>query len=619
MCGIVGIAGPSLGAEAERQVFRASAMLAHRGPDGSDIFADRRGRAVFGHRRLAIIDTGPGGRQPMASACGRYVIVFNGEIYNYRELRADLEKTGERFATQSDTEVLLRAFMRRGPEALGDLNGMFAFAIFDRGADGMGPRLFLARDRVGEKPLYLCRDGASLSFASELKALPGRGTEIDPQALDHYLALGYVPGSMCLVRGAEKLPPGHCAEFDPETGAFRRWAWWSLPSRHSAPTPPADELEARVLERLEAAVAIRLRADVPVGILLSGGLDSSILASLAARAGASLEAFTISAPGTPLDEAPRAARLAEALGLRHHVLPLAAPRLDTIAEFAAALDEPIGDSSLIPALMVAQMAARHVKVAIGGDGGDEVFGGYEHYLRTRRDAERLHAVPTWAWSATARLASRLPLGYRGRNRLMSLRDGPASAGVWGTSFFDPASRARLTGAPAGPCQAVPENWRRRLSDGETDPVEGEMRRDFHSTLPDDYLVKIDRASMRFGLELRAPYLDHTLVELAYSHVPPALKVSPVQTRILQRRLAARILPPHIEPSRKQGFSVPLDSWLRASRAREFEALIGHLPAPIDRNLAHGLIDGLMRGRANGARIFCLMMLALGCRNLGLAG
>lgn len=619
MCGIVGIAGPSLGAEAEREVMRASAMLAHRGPDGADLFADRQGGAVFGHRRLAIIDTGPGGRQPMVSGCGRYVIVFNGEIYNYRELRANLEKAGERFTTQSDTEVLLRAFMRRGPDALGDLNGMFAFAVFDRGADGMSPRLFLARDRVGEKPLYLCRDGSRLSFASELKALPGRGGAIDPRALDHYLALGYVPGSMCLVRGVEKLPPGHCAEFDPESGSLRRWAYWSLPARRSASPLPADELETSVLEHLQSAVAIRLRADVPVGILLSGGLDSSILASLAARAGGNLEAFTISVPGTPLDEAPRATRLAEALGLRHHVLPVARPSLDTIADFAAAIDEPIGDSSLIPALMVARLAARHVKVAIGGDGGDEVFGGYDHYRRTRRDTERLRAVPAWAWSAASGVGSWLPLGYRGRNRLMSLRDGPASTGVWRTSFFDPPHRARLTGLPPGWSSTVPETWRRRLSDGETDPVEGEMRRDFCSTLPDDYLVKIDRASMRFGLELRAPYLDHTLVELAYSHVPPALKVSPFQTRILQRRLAARILPPQLEPARKQGFSVPLDAWLRASRAREFEALICHLPAPIDRKMAHGLIDGLMRGRANGARIFCLMMLALGCRNMGLAG
>ena len=301
MCGILGW----IGTGSSRDSFEGHlGLLRHRGPDGVGTWEDRKHDVFLGHRRLAIIDLSPTGAQPMEDSTGRWVIVFNGEIYNFEELRAELEGSGARFRGRSDTEVLLEAYKLWGERCLERLNGMFAFAIYDKGSSAEPPTLFLARDRVGEKPLYYAHKGSLLRFASELNALGHRG-QIDLRALNHYLALGCYPGDMCFLAGVRKLRPGFAARFSPLTGEWREWAWWTLPVVPAPAHADADDLTEELGELLADSVRLRLVADVPVGIFLSGGLDSSLVTAAAARvAGAPVKTFTIKVPAAGFDESP---------------------------------------------------------------------------------------------------------------------------------------------------------------------------------------------------------------------------------------------------------------------------------------------------------------------------
>lgn len=367
MCGIVGQANRHTPVDADA-LARARDRLAHRGPDDAGLWLSDDRRTGLGHRRLSIIDLSSAGHQPMVSPCGRYVIVFNGEVYNYLELRRELEQQGRHFTGSGDTEVVLTAFVAWGRECLSRFNGMFALAIFDKGSATQPQRLIFARDRAGKKPFYYRHDADGIAFGSELKTL-NTGAGLDPQALNHYLALGYVPGDLCIAKGIHKLPAAHAAEYVVETGQLQVWRYWSLPAHRPGATDDpqalADEAQALLLD----AVRVRLRSDVPVGVLLSGGLDSSLVAACATQAsGKPIKTFTISFPGTPYDEAAHALLVARHFGTDHHVLELPMPTLSALDDLAPLVDEPIADSSLIPSFLVSRMTARHVKVALGGTG-----------------------------------------------------------------------------------------------------------------------------------------------------------------------------------------------------------------------------------------------------------
>ncbi len=561
----------------------------------------------------------------MASPCGRYVVVFNGEIYNFPELRSELAGQGFGFNGGSDTEVLLAAYRYWGPGCVDRLQGMFAFALWDGGDRGQAPRLFFARDRVGKKPLYLAQQGRSLRFASELKGLQSSWS-IDLAALNHYLALGYVPGGRCIAQGVRKLPPAHAGYFAPSTGELSTWRYWSLPA---APEPTGIDpnpapLVALTKARLAESVRMRLRSDVPVGVLLSGGLDSSLVTAVAAQASCTpLLTFTAAFPGSSLDESAHAQKVASYFGTRHHVLELTAPSLDVLEELGGMVDEPLADSSLIPTFLIARLTARHVKVVLSGDGGDELFGGYPHYQSELADLRRLGWIPTRALRPLADLAGLLPAGIKGRSRLYALRAGAGLSHVWRSSYFDASLRTRILEPDLvqalGPALVEPEGWLADAGEGMEDPVQRMTRTDFRTILADDFLAKVDRASMAVGLEVRCPFLDHRLVELAFNAVPSRLKVHGGQTRILQKALGRTLLPPTLDLERKQGFSIPLDRWLRQSRCRELEDLRPWLPDAIRASEVDRLIRGHLRGRASGARIFCLTMLALACRNGGTRG
>jgi asparagine synthase (glutamine-hydrolysing) len=598
------------------------ARLKHRGPDDVGVWLSKDGRVCLAHRRLSIIDLSPTGHQPMMTSDGRFVVIFNGEIYNFRTLRADLEAAGYGFEGTSDTEVLLAAYRAWGESCVDRLNGMFAFAIYDRGDDGRGPSVFFARDRVGEKPLYYALDERRLQLASELKAIDG-GRDVDLVALEHYLALGYVPGALCLASGVAKLPPAHAARLDIDRWDLRIWRYWELPVNAPEAKIDGESLADEAERLLRDSVAMRLVADVPVGVLLSGGLDSSLVTAAAAAVSSQpLKTFTISVPGTRYDELPFAAGVAAHFGTDHHVLSLDQPSLDTIQELAPFVDEPIADSSIIPTFLVSKLTRSNVKVGLAGDGGDEIFGGYSHYAKTLSDLQRWGWVPNAVWRPVANLAARLPAGVRGRRRISSLRNGPLEQNLWGTNFFDPALRRRLVrperqtaGLSLGcPERALPEATIRDSFLTGRGPLDRMMRADFYGQLGGGYLVKIDRASMAHGLELRVPLLDNRLVEFCFGRVPDLWKVGNGATRRIERILAKRMLPPDFIVNRKQGFSVPLEDWFRRSNCNIVREHIHYLPAPIVRAEVKKLIDGHMRGRSNGARLFSLLMLAIAAKN-----
>ena len=617
MCGIYGCY-ERFGRINVNSIIQQRDLLSHRGPDDAGLWISANGRIGLGHRRLSIIDLSPRGHQPMLSNDGRFVIIFNGEIYNYLEIKKRLQAKGVFFIGDSDTEVLLAAYMEWGEECLTQLNGMFAFAIYDHGTNSQPPTLFFARDRAGEKPFYYSHTSESFCFASELKALNHSG-QINLKALNHYLSLGYVPGNMCLINGVNKLPPAHYGLLNLDSGELAIKQYWSLPLNNPELNIDGAKLAVQAGALIEDSVRLRLTADVPVGVLLSGGLDSSLLVAAAARiSSAPIETFTIALPGSSLDEAHHAQKVANFFGTTHNVLPLDKPSMDMLDGLAPFVDEPIADSSILPAWLVFGLARKHVTVALGGDGGDELFGGYSDYTTSLADARRWGAIPLSVMRTVSTAASYLPAGVRGRNRLGSLRGGPFQQLIWGSPYFDKYLRLRLLKQDAiaelGAGLENPEYFLFNIFQSGSNPVDMMTRTHFGSILPDDFLVKVDRASMAHSLEVRAPFLDHRLIEFAFGKVPSDWKVKGVESRRLERLLAKKWLPPDLDISRKQGFSIPINEWLRAEGEDGLmERMVG-LPEVIRMGEVRKLVRDHIKGRSNGGRLFSLIMLAIAMRN-----
>jgi asparagine synthase (glutamine-hydrolysing) len=565
MCGIVGYAGPP-GALAPQLLAAMRDQISHRGPDACGIWSTADGSVVLGHRRLAILDLSATGAQPMANSTGTSVVVFNGEIYNHQELRAELTLAGARFLGRSDTEVLLSAYDTWGERCVERLRGMFAFVIYDQRRNA----LFMARDRAGEKPLYWAQHRGGLVFASELKALfvdPQFPRRLSSEGLAHYLSFGYVPADKCILQGVHKLMPAHCLTYPLAGGAPAIRRYWDLPDPCSDETSRVDELTDELQQLLTSAVSEQLIADVPLAVLLSGGVDSSLVTAIAARTSAhKVRTFTVTLPEYPqLDEARFARAVAEYLGTDHVELPLNHSSVDLLQKLAAQYDEPIADSSMIPTYLLAQTVSRHCKVVLGGDGGDELFGGYLSYQAVLRRDQLQRSLPRAARSLIARAARFvLPPGTRGRNAVMALdgtaADGIAQAAVWtDQSDFARVSPWLARRPPAQP----PRLWRRNLVEPARGLPGAALAADFRSYLPEDILVKVDRASMLCSLEVRAPFLDTRIVEFAYGRVPNRLRATRHERKILLRSLATRLLPPALDLNRKQGFTIPISTWLTA--------------------------------------------------------
>jgi asparagine synthase (glutamine-hydrolysing) len=621
MCGIAGLISPSP-IEPEL-LLRMRDVLVHRGPDDAGIWVSEDKRVGLAHRRLAIIDLSPLGKQPMLDASGKFCVVFNGEIYNYRELRRELEACGHSFISTSDTEVLLEAYRKWDTDCLSHFEGMFAFALYDctRG------RLFVARDRAGEKPLFYSHSGGTFRFASELKALladPSVPRKLDVQSLEFYLTYGYVPGERCILQGIHKLPPAHALTLDVASSERRTWVYWELPKPAANSEASNEELVLELEGLLRDSVKRRLIADVPVGILLSGGIDSSLVTALAAQVSSTpIKTFTITFPGHgTYDEGPHARLVAEHFGTQHTELPAEAATADLLPMLARQYDEPLCDSSMVPTFLVSKLVRQHATVALGGDGGDEVFGGYAQYrwLFQREQARRW--VPAFARSLVGHTASRfLPTGFRGRNFLRGMSGSTERGITHANVLFDPRARAKLVPAfhAFAPDAEAPEAYKMGLCEWSRGLPGTAMAVDFRAYLPEDILVKVDRASMLASLEVRAPFLDHRIIEFAFSRVPNRLRATLQELKILPRRLAKRILPKKLNLQRKQGFSLPLNAWMKGNWGSYMESVLRDAdPALFNRAAINQLFNWQRRGCSNGERIFALTLFELWRREYKIA-
>jgi asparagine synthase (glutamine-hydrolysing) len=552
MCGIAGLAARS-GVDPER--LRAmSATLVHRGPDADGTLVD--GPVGLASRRLSIIDLETGD-QPIANEDGTVHVIQNGEIYNYRELRAELELAGHRFGTHSDTEVLVHLYEQHGDGFAERLRGMFAVAIWD----SRRRRLVLARDRFGIKPLYYREDGGDLLFASELRALP-RG-EVDPDAVEAFLAFNSVPGPLSIFRGTHKLQPGQLLVWEDGRVETSRFARPAPVDAHDVRREDEDELAEELRARLRDSVRAHLIADVPVGVLLSGGVDSGLLAALAAQeSDDAVHTFSIGFEEGSFDELDDARAVAERYGTDHQELVLRPDAALLLPALADAFDEPFADSSALPTYLVSELAAAHVKVALSGEGGDELFGGYYTYAADLL-ALRVGRLAPLARPVVERLPSssrKASFDYKAKRFVRGASLPPLERHHAWKEIFSPELRAELTGRPSN---GDPVDLLRRRFD-ETEGAELLARLqdvDLGIYLVDDLLVKTDRASMAHSLEARVPYLDPLVAGLAQA-LPTRLKVSGLRKKRLLRQAAAPLLPRRIVYGRKRGFSIPAAAWLR---------------------------------------------------------
>ena len=552
---------PQQGAAPDLEVVaRMSRRLSHRGPDSDGVF--HQGRAALAARRLSIIDL-DGGDQPVANEDGSVVVVQNGEIYNHRELRRELERRGHRFATASDTEVLVHLYEEHGDGFLERLRGMFALALWDSRA----ARLLLARDRFGIKPLYYRVAGGTLSFASELKAMleqPGFSREIDPRAVAAYLAFNSVPAPLTVFAEARKLPAGSALSWRDGALTETRFARPRPVPAERARTGPAGDLAEELREVLRDSIRAHLVSDVPVGVLLSGGVDSAgITALAAAEQGEAVKTFSIGFEESSFDELSKARLVAERYRTDHHELVLRPDAVDLLPRLVEAFDEPFGDSSAVPTYLVSQLAAGEVKVALSGEGGDELFGGYYTYVADLLAPRlgRLAALAAPLVEALPSSDSKASFDYKAKRFVRAAKLPPLERHHAWKEIFSAELRASLLGERDPGWDPV-DLYRDRYAETRgAEPLARLQDVDLGTYLVDDLLVKTDRSSMAHSLELRVPFLDQRVADFALGLATP-LKVRGLAKKRLLRRALAPLLPDEVLRGPKQGFSIPLAAWLR---------------------------------------------------------
>lgn len=566
MCGIAGRFNFRSNAPVDPSVVGGMCdLLAHRGPDAGGRWAE--GAVCLGHRRLAIIDLSPAGRQPMQAADGGLVITFNGEIYNFLSLKRDLEARGHRFRTRTDTEVILAAYLEWGVECLQRLRGMFALAIWD----GRRRALFVARDRVGKKPLFYREDADGLAFASEPKAFladPSFRPEPDLEALAAYLTYQYVPSPRSAFSGVHKLPPAHYLLVEDGRVLVKRY--WKLSYASKRRISEADATE-ELLDRLREAVRLRLISDVPLGAFLSGGVDSgTVVALMAGLSGTPVKTFSIGFEDEAFNELPYARLVAQRYGTEHHEFIVRPDAVEILPKLVWHYGEPFADPSAVPTYYLSELARRHVTVALNGDAGDENFAGYTRYLEPALQ-HLFDSLPGGLRRAVRSLADRLPAGTgstavaramrrahrfvssparRYADRMMTMRP-TLRRGLFGEALRAAASSGRVDDLL---------NDAYEQSDA-VDGVDAKLDVDVRYYLPDCLLVKVDIATMAHGLEGRSPMLDHEFMEFAAS-LPAHLKLNGEITKYLLKEAARRLLPSEIIDRPKRGFGVPLETWFR---------------------------------------------------------
>ena len=618
MCGIAGWyrrGGPPVGQEV---IARQCDRIIHRGPDDAGYFTD--GDFGFGMRRLSIIDLA-GGHQPLFNEDKSAWIVFNGEVYNFQDLRPDLEARGHRFRTHSDTETIIHLYEEYGSECVQKLRGMFAFAIYDEKKHA----LLIARDRLGKKPLHYALVDGNLYFASEIKSILAVAPELaetNHEALMQYMYFGYIPDPQTAFRQIHKLPPGHLLEF--ANGELKIRQYWDLPE-YSTHEPKSEEECLEELEhRLTEAVRIRLIADVPLGAMLSGGTDSSTVVALMSRVSAGpVKTFSIGFQHADFNEAAYARKVAEHFHTDHHELILDPDVVETVDTLSRSLEEPFGDSSMLPTYYISKLARQHVTVALSGDGGDEVFAGYDRY-RIHLENRSFDWIPGWAgrfyrqtvhprlpYSMPARkLAYSVALPWQERYiESISLQAFERDMGLLSPEFREQANGADPLNIMRGYLDRAPAR----------DPLSCVLYLDTKTYLPGDILTKVDRMSMLTSLEARVPLLDHEFVEWVTA-LPPKWKMRGTEQKYIFRKLAERVgVPTEVLHRPKQGFALPLVHWLK-NELKDLLLNVLYEPRTTQRGYfnqaaVRKLVDEHLQGRRiHSGRIWRLLMFELWHRN-----
>jgi len=621
MCGIAGMVSTAAGERIEAGAIRRMCQaIVHRGPDDEGFYV--KDGVGLGMRRLSIIDVA-GGHQPVCNEDRTVWIVYNGETYNFPELRAELLERGHRFSTHSDTEVIIHLYEEMGADCVMKLRGMFAFALYDE----RRRKLLLARDRLGKKPLHYALDGQRLLFGSEIKSIltvAPELAEVNQEALLQYMYFGYIPDPLTAFTAIQKLPPGHLLEF--ENGKISVRQYWDLPRYGAHPPRSEEECLEEMEHRLTEAVRIRLISDVPLGALLSGGTDSSTVVALMARASSQpVKTFAIGFRDQEFNEAPYAQMVAEKFGTEHHELIVEPDVLETVETLTSSLEEPFGDSSMLPTYYVSCLARKHVTVALSGDGGDEIFAGYDRYgIHLRRKA--FERIPGWARRLyREQVYPRLPRDMRGKKFSYNVSLPWRERYVDGISFVPAFERDmpllsdefRAVARDGGNPEKVMYRYFEQAP--AEDPVSQMLYVDTKTYMAADILTKVDRMSMATSLEVRVPILDHLFVEWA-TGLPAEWKIRQGQQKYILRRLAERVgVPREVLYRKKQGFTLPLVHWIR----HELKDLIMGVLLD-ERTLQRGyfdargvrqLLDEHFRGRRNHyGRIWRLLMFELWHRN-----
>lgn len=564
MCGIAGFISKTID-NVEGRGTRLDAMcrvITHRGPDeqGTAVV----GRAAMGMRRLSIIDLATG-QQPIYNTDKSKLIVFNGEIYNYRELKKDLEARGYAFRTNSDTEAIIHAFDEFGPDCLKRLRGMFAFAIWDNRNES----LFIARDRVGKKPLFYTLTGqGELVYGSEMKVLlehGGMDREIDPGALDAYLTFGYIPEELCIFKGVEKLEPGHFLIF--KDGKIRTEQYWDFDYSREPLTGTEDEIAGDLLEKLRDAVGVRLISEVPLGAFLSGGVDSSAVVGLMSQVtNKPVKTFSIGFNEDSFSELKYARMAANQFKTDHHEFILTPDFVDVVDDLVWHFDEPFADPSSLPTFMVSKMAREFVTVVLSGDGGDELFAGYTRYV-TDRDKSGFEKLPKGLRSGLIKpISEALPHGTRGKNYLFNISLDAAGRYIDSISHFNGPKKRKLYSTERrtkmnGSFERG-EKLYRQISGSvrSDDAIENLLYLDSKTYLPADILTKVDRMSMASSLEARSPLLDHELIEYV-TRIPSSMKLKGSETKYIFKKAVEGFVPREILYREKQGFGMPINEWI----------------------------------------------------------
>lgn len=620
MCGIAGFVNRDEHRDtraANDVLDRMCRVIAHRGPDDQGMLVKKQ--VALGMRRLAIIDLA-GGHQPMSGCGGAVTLVFNGEIYNYRDLQRELESRGHQFKTHSDTETIVHAYEEHGARCVDYLRGMFAFAIWD----ARKRELFIARDRVGKKPLYYTITPiGTLIFGSELKSLrehPEFRGEISVEALDAYLSFGYVPDPLTIFRAVHKLPPGCHLTF--KDGSVRVEQYWDFPYEHEQQNPARSEADCleELRELLDEAVRLRLEADVPLGAFLSGGVDSSTVVGLMARhATQPVKTFSIGFHEDSYSELKYARIAAQRFGTDHHEFIVTPDICEVVDELVWHFDEPFSDSSAIPTYMVSKLARQHVKVVLSGDGGDELFAGYTRYALDRKRSAFAHLPRLVRQGVMQPLGRNLPHGAWGRNYLHNVALDPLDRYIEDVSIFTRLNKPALYSddfrQQLGTCKAASRFRDYAAHSRAHDPLDPLLYLDSKTYLPGDVLTKVDRMSMAASLEVRVPLLDHKLIEFVCRRIPASMKMKGLKTKHIFKRAVRDLVPADILDRPKQGFGIPIDRWINEQLR---DRVRGTLTEPrtmqrgyVEQRYVNLLLDENQRGRRDHAgELWALFMLEL---------